>query len=85
MAQAIGELDALMREEKRLTVLESQTEAWAEGLSAGIEPDIIAEVTLSTAIAELLRDSGQAAAVLLLDRMRERVLAGEFEEIGVRH
>jgi hypothetical protein len=85
MAQAIGELDALMREEKRLTVLESQTEAWAEGLSAGIEPEIIAEVTLSTAIAELLRDSGQEAALLLLDRMRERVTAGEFEEIGVRH
>lgn len=85
MAQALGELEALMREEKRLTALESQTEAWAEGLSAGIEPELIAEVALSTAITELLRTGGEEAALALVDRMRERILGGEFEPERLRH
>lgn len=78
MAHALGELDALMREEKRLTALESQEEAWAEGLSAGIEPELIAEVALSTAFSELLRTCGEDAAVALIDRMRDRIVGGEF-------
>ena len=85
MGQGLGELDALMREEKRLTALESQEEAWAEGLSAGIEPDLIAEVALATAFSELLRSSGSDAAVALIDRMRERIIAGEFEPERQRH
>lgn len=85
MGQGIGEIDALIREEKRLTAVESQTEAWAEGLSAGIEPEIIAEAALATAFAELLRDSGEDAALALLDRMRERVIAGDFEPSRFRH
>ena len=85
MEHGIGELDALIREEKRQTALESQAEAWAEGLSAGIEPEIIAEVALANAFSELLRASGEHAAVALLDRMRERVLAGEFESHLMRH
>ena len=48
MGHGLVELDALMREEKRLTALESQTEAWADGLSAGIEPELIAEVALTS-------------------------------------
>lgn len=80
-----GDLEALIREEKRQTALESQTEAWAEGLSAGIEPEIIAEAALANAFAELLRSGGEHAALALLDRMRERVLAGEFEPHSMRH
>ncbi len=79
MAHGLGELDALMREEQRLTALQSQTEAWAEGLSAGIDPEIIAEVALATAFTELLRSCGEDAAVALVDRMRERIIAGEFD------
>jgi hypothetical protein len=85
MVQGLGELDALMREEKRLTALESQTEAWADGLSAGIEPEIIAEVALSTAFTELLRACGEDAAVALVDRMRERIINGEFAPSARRH
>lgn len=79
MRQGIGEIDALIREEKRLTALESQTEAWAEGLSAGIEPEIIAEAALANAFQELLRSCGEDIAVALIDRMREKVIAGDFE------
>jgi hypothetical protein len=85
MGHGLVELDALMREEKRLTALESQTEAWAEGLSAGIEPELIAEVALATAFTELLRTCGEDAAVALIDRMRERIIEGEFAPGHQRH
>lgn len=85
MGQGIGEIDALIREEKRLTAVESQTEAWAEGLSAGIEPEIIAEAALTTAFAELLRSCSEEVALGLLDRMRDRVLGGDFEPVRARH
>ena len=68
MEQGLSEIEALVREEKRLTAVESHNEAWAEGLSAGIEPEIIAE-----------------AALALLERMREKVIAGEFERSLLRH
>lgn len=85
MGHGLGELDALMREEKRLTALESQTEAWADGLSAGIEPELIAEVALTTALTELLRSCGEDAAVALVDRMRERIVGGELTPEIRRH
>ena len=78
MEQSVTDLDALVREEKRLTAVESHNEAWAEGLSAGIEPEIIAEAALATALGELLRTSGETAALALIERMRDRVIAGEF-------
>jgi hypothetical protein len=81
----MNELDALVREEKRLTAVECHSEAWAEGISAGIEPDIIAEAALSTAFGEILRSSGEHTVLALLDRMREKVIAGEFEAARLRH
>lgn len=85
MGQGMNDIDALVREEKRLTAVEGQAEAWAEGLSAGIEPDILAEAALSTAFAELVRAHGEGSAVALIDRMRDRVIAGEFEPSQLRH
>ncbi len=85
MDRGLNEIDALVREEKRLTAIESHSEAWAEGLSAGIEPDIIAEAALVTAFEEILRADGETAALALLDRMREKVIAGEFAPFLRRH
>ena len=85
MEHNVSEIDALVREEKRLTAIESQTEAWAEGLLAGIEPEIIAEAALTTAFCELLRMSGEDTAVSLLDRMREKVFSGEFDPNRMQH
>jgi hypothetical protein len=85
MEYSVSEIDALVREEKRLTAVESHNEAWAEGLSAGIEPEIIAEAALETAFAEILRANGEPAALALLDRMREKVVAGAFEPEMLRH
>ena len=83
--QGLADIDALIREEKRLSAIESQSETWAEGLSAGIEPEILAEAALSTAFCELLRLSSEEAAIKLLDRMREKVIAGEFAPDTTRH
>ncbi|MEX0408363.1 hypothetical protein ABGN05_22130 [Aquibium sp. LZ166] len=85
MGQGIGQIDAMIREEKRLTAVESQTEAWAEGLSAGIEPEIIAEAALTTAFAELLRSCSEEAALTLLDVMREKVIGGDFDVNPYHH
>ncbi len=85
MEQGLSEIEALVREEKRLTAVESHNEAWAEGLSAGIEPEIIAEAALATAFAELHPLGGEKAALALLERMREKVIAGEFERSLLRH
>jgi hypothetical protein len=80
-----SDIDAMIREEKRLTAVESHSEAWADGISAGIEPEIMAETALATALEELLRVSGDEAALALLERMRERVEAGEFNANQARH
>lgn len=85
MGHGVTDIDALVREEKRLTAVENHSEAWAEGLSAGIEPEIIAEAALTTALAELLRSSGEATVLGLIERMRDRVLAGEFAPDQSRH
>ena len=85
MEYSVAELDAMVREEKRLTAAESHSEAWAEGLSAGIEPEIIAEAALATALGELLRNTSEAAALALVERMRDRVIAGDFEPRPIQH
>lgn len=85
MGHGFTDLDALVREEKRLTAEENHCEAWADGLSAGIEPEIIAEAALATALGELLRASGEAAVLSLIERMRDRVIAGEFMPELSRH
>jgi hypothetical protein len=85
MTQGLAELDALVREEKRLTALETQTDAWAEGLSAGIEPELIAEVALVDRVSGACTQQRRNAAVSLIDRMRERIVSGEFAEDQRRH
>jgi hypothetical protein len=79
MEHGTADLEAMIREEKRLTAAESHGEAWAEGISAGIEPEIIAEAALATAIAELVKTSGEASAVALLERIRDKAMAGEYD------
>ena len=85
MQHGHNDIEKLIREEQRLEAAESQTEAWAEGLSAGIEPEIIAEAALATALAELVRVRGEDVAAALLERMHAKVLAGEFEPSRILH
>lgn len=80
-----SDIDALVREEKRLTAVECHNEAWAEGIAAGIEAEIIAEAALATAFGEIVRKSGEDAALSLLDRTREKVVSGAFASSQLRH
>ena len=77
--QELADIDAMIREEKRLSAMESQTETWAEGLSSGIEPEILAEAAIYTAFSELLRTCNEETAFALIEKIRERITAGEFE------
>ena len=80
-----SDIEVLIREEKRLSAVESYEDAWAEGRAAGIEPDIMADAAIATALGELARTSGEAAALALLERMRERLEAGEFDKAALVH
>jgi hypothetical protein len=79
------ELDELMRSEMRLEALKSHGEAWATGISAGIEPRILAEAAVYTALHEMIRNEGEGAALELVERLRERIVSGEFEPERTRH
>jgi hypothetical protein len=79
------ELDELMRSEMRLEALKSHGEAWASGISAGIEPRILADAALFTTLNEIIRTEGETAALALVDRLRDRILSGEFEPDRTRH
>lgn len=79
MDQSLSDIDTLIREEKRLTAVESYEDAWADGRAAGIEADIMAEAAIATALGELVHSSGDSTALALIERMRERLLAGEFD------
>ncbi|WP_299861457.1 hypothetical protein [uncultured Hoeflea sp.] len=72
------ELDELIIQEKLQVALELQHDAWAESTADGIEPEIIADAAISTAIRETVRVLGEDQAEALVDSLRERILAGEF-------
>jgi len=78
MHMTVADIEALIEEEKRTTCAECHGAAWAEGLLAGIEPEIIAEAALTTALSELGKDGGEEKLLELLDTMRRRVLLGDF-------
>ncbi|HRP78637.1 MAG TPA: hypothetical protein PL183_05970 [Aquamicrobium sp.] len=80
-----SDIEVLIREEKRLSAVESYEDAWAEGRAAGIEPDIMADAAIATALEELVRVAGEAAALSLVERMRERLVAGEFDPAASVH
>lgn len=85
MDHGASDIDVLIREEKRLTAVESYEDAWAEGRAAGIEPDIMAEAAIATALEELLRSNCEATALTLIERMRDRLVAGEFSRPAAIH
>ncbi|MEN3791435.1 hypothetical protein [Fulvimarina sp. MAC3] len=73
-----SELDEIIQAEKKQVALEYHNEAWADGISEGIESEILAETALSTAMIELVRLYGESHAIEMLDDLRQRVEFGEF-------
>ncbi|MFC4624145.1 hypothetical protein ACFO1V_02710 [Daeguia caeni] len=76
MAHAPNELEELIAHEKKLVAIEYQNEAWAEGVSEGIEPEILAEAAFTTALTELIGNAGEECALALLEKMREQIVSG---------
>ncbi|GGD13731.1 hypothetical protein [Aureimonas glaciei] len=73
-----AELDAMIEAEKKQVAFEYHNEAWADGISDGIEAEILAETAISTALTELVRLHGEDEVLELLDGLRQRIEFGEF-------
>ena len=73
-----SDLDDLIVAEKKQVAIEYHNEAWADGISDGIETEILAETAISTAVTELVRRYGETDVLDMLDALRKRVEYGEF-------
>lgn len=73
-----NDIDDMIVREKMQTALEYQSEAWADGVADGIEPEIIADAAIALAMRETIRIHGEDGAEAMLESLRERMLAGEF-------
>ncbi|ABS15329.1 hypothetical protein Brsp06_04094 [Brucella sp. NBRC 13694] len=78
MEHAPADLDEMIAREKKLVAIEYHNEAWADGISEGIEPEILAEAAFTTALTELIREAGDDCALELIEKMREQIVAGTF-------
>ncbi len=85
MIESGGDIDEMIREHQRLTAIESQNAAWAEAEAWGVDPEIMAEAALAAALEALVRAGGEEAAMAMVDKMREKVLQGDFEPDQTRH
>ena len=73
-----AELDEMIAAEKKQVAFEYHNEAWADGISDGIEAEILAETAISTALTELVRLHGEEEVLQLLDALRQRIVHGDF-------
>jgi len=78
MEPTLNDIDEMIVHEKMQAALEYQTEAWADGMADGIEPEIIADAAIAFAMRETIRIHGERGAETMLESLRERMLAGEF-------
>ena len=76
----MSDLDAMIEHEKRQVALEYQGEAWAGGLSDGIEAEIMAEAAIATAMGQLVEAVGEDAVLDYVEGLKSKVLSGEFVE-----
>ncbi|SKA36110.1 hypothetical protein [Consotaella salsifontis] len=76
-----AELDDVIAAEKKQVAFEYHNEAWADGISDGIEAEILAETAISTALTELVRLHGEAEVLEFVKELQQRVEFGEFRAI----
>ena len=84
MEHSVTDLDALVREEKRLTAVESHSEAWAEGSRPASSPKSSPRQRLPRRSASSCAATAKPAALALIERMRDRVIAGDFAPSRLR-
>jgi hypothetical protein len=87
MPESIGSakmssVDSVLNErilnEKRLFAREVQSEAWAEGISEGIEPEILATAGMETILSLLMQECGPQAVHHLVQSITQRLENGAF-------
>jgi len=71
-------LDALIKEEKRRVALEFFQDAWNAAVQEGIEPSILAETAVFTALTELSEAEGDDSVASLLAALPDRHQSGHF-------
>jgi len=78
LQQNIENLDALILEEKKRVALEFFNEAWASAIDEGIEPHILAESAVSTALTKLTESEGEQHAETLVEALPGQLECGKF-------
>ena len=73
-----AELDEMIQAEKKQVAFEYHNEAWADGISDGIEAEILAETAIATALTELVRRHGEDDVLEMVETLRQRIEYGEF-------
>ncbi len=71
-------LDEMIIEEKKRVAVEFFRDAWFAALAEGIEPGILAESALYTALSELTRNQGETSVYAIVNRLPEQVENGDF-------
>jgi hypothetical protein len=78
MSLTDAELNEKILDEKRLFAREVQNEAWADGISEGIEPEILAAAGMETIVALLMQECGPQAVHNLMQSIFQRLESGAF-------
>lgn len=71
-------LDQLILEEKKRVALEFFAEAWSNAVDEGIEPTILAEQALYTALSRLSDEASEKAASDLVQELPHQLESGHF-------
>lgn len=79
LQQNFDNLDALILEEKKRVALEFFSEAWSNSIQEGIEPEILAESALVTALTNLANAEGSDKVGTIIANLEERLQCGHFD------
>jgi hypothetical protein len=76
--------DPMPDHEQKQAALGYLNEAWAEARHDGVDGDCLAQASLFTAMAELVRTYGEDAVATFVEGLSVRVRNGEFSVAAVR-
>ncbi len=71
-------LDDMIVDEKRRVAVEFFRDAWQSALAEGIEPRILAESAVFTALSELARERDEKGVSTIVSQLPEKIENGEF-------
>ncbi len=78
LPESLADTAAAGSEDERRAALAYLSEAWEEARLVGIDGDCLAQVSLFTAIHELVSTYGEEATARFADGLGERIRRGEF-------